>query len=75
MKFIDRVDFRHWLNYDPSLLPVRKVPMQQLLKDLLTAYKFGVKILYYQKYLRRRGRCAGRFGAFYSGRWLRKRRL
>ncbi len=28
--------------------PVRKVPMQQLLKDLLTAYKFGVKTLYYQ---------------------------
>ena len=25
-----------------------KVPMQQLLKDLLTAYKFGVKTLYYQ---------------------------
>ncbi|SQB02479.1 Ribonucleoside-diphosphate reductase 1 subunit alpha [Yokenella regensburgei] len=23
--------------------------MQQLLKDLLTAYKFGVKTLYYQK--------------------------
>ncbi len=35
-------------NYDPSRFPSGKVPMQQLLKDLLTAYKFGVKTLYYQ---------------------------
>nr|VUD22986.1 Ribonucleotide reductase of class Ia (aerobic)alpha subunit [Salmonella sp. NCTC 7297] len=27
-------------NYDPSRFPSGKVPMQQLLKDLLTAYKF-----------------------------------
>jgi hypothetical protein len=35
-------------NYDPSRFPSGKVPMQQLLKDLLTAYNFGVKTLYYQ---------------------------
>ncbi|MBT9431547.1 ribonucleoside-diphosphate reductase subunit alpha [Candidatus Sodalis endolongispinus] len=35
-------------NYDPSRFPAGKVPMKQLLKDLLTAYKFGVKTLYYQ---------------------------
>ena len=31
----------------PTRFPSGKVPMQQLLKDLLTAYKFGVKTLYY----------------------------
>ena len=34
-------------NYDPTRFPSGKVPMQQLLKDLLNAYKFGVKTLYY----------------------------
>jgi len=34
-------------NYDPAKFPGDKVPMKQLLKDLLTAYKYGVKTLYY----------------------------
>src|SRR5690554_8064735 len=35
-------------NYDPSRFEGGKVPMQQLLKDLLLAYKNGLKTLYYQ---------------------------
>ncbi|XPE62218.1 hypothetical protein ACNKHT_14620 [Shigella flexneri] len=35
-------------NYYSLRFPSGKVPMQQLLKILLTAYKFGVKTLYYQ---------------------------
>ena len=46
-KFIDRAISAN-TNYDPSRFPNSKVPMKQLLKDLLTAYKFGVKTLYYQ---------------------------
>lgn len=46
-KFIDQSISAN-TNYDPSRFPSGKVPMQQLLKDLLTAYKFGVKTLYYQ---------------------------
>ncbi|MDT9587424.1 MAG: class 1a ribonucleoside-diphosphate reductase subunit alpha [Candidatus Arsenophonus melophagi] len=34
-------------NYDPTRFPNNKVPMNQLLKDLLLAYKYGVKTLYY----------------------------
>ncbi|MFO6426607.1 hypothetical protein ACLBOM_14210 [Escherichia coli] len=40
-KFIDQSISAN-TNYDPSR-SVQKVPMQQLLKDLLTAYKFGSK--------------------------------
>ncbi len=44
-KFIDQ-------SISPTLTTIRRasrpeVPMQQLLKDLLNAYKFGVKTLYY----------------------------
>lgn len=46
-KFIDQSISAN-TNYDPSRFPAGKVPMKQLLKDLLTAYKFGVKTLYYQ---------------------------
>ena len=46
-KFIDQAISSN-TNYDPSRFPNSKVPMKQLLKDLLTAYKFGVKTLYYQ---------------------------
>ncbi|AKZ65928.1 class 1a ribonucleoside-diphosphate reductase subunit alpha [Candidatus Palibaumannia cicadellinicola] len=46
-KFIDQSISAN-TNYDPSRFPNGKVPMKQLLKDLLTAYKFGVKTLYYQ---------------------------
>ena len=33
--------------YDPSKFEGNKVSMKQMLKDLLTAYKYGVKTLYY----------------------------
>lgn len=33
--------------YDPAKFPGNKVPMSILIKDLLLAYKFGVKTLYY----------------------------
>ncbi|CAH0533017.1 Ribonucleoside-diphosphate reductase 1 subunit alpha [Vibrio stylophorae] len=33
--------------YDPSIFETGKVPMKAMLKDLLTAYKLGVKTLYY----------------------------
>ncbi|MDI9220003.1 class 1a ribonucleoside-diphosphate reductase subunit alpha [Pantoea sp. EA-12] len=46
-KFIDQAISSN-TNYDPSRFANGKVPMKQLLKDLLTAYKFGVKTLYYQ---------------------------
>ncbi|WP_213989772.1 class 1a ribonucleoside-diphosphate reductase subunit alpha [Sodalis sp. dw_96] len=46
-KFVDQAISSN-TNYDPTRFPAGKVPMKQLLKDLLTAYKFGVKTLYYQ---------------------------
>ena len=46
-KFVDQAISSN-TNYDPSRFANSKVPMKQLLKDLLTAYKFGVKTLYYQ---------------------------
>ncbi|SNC58839.1 class 1a ribonucleoside-diphosphate reductase subunit alpha [Sodalis endosymbiont of Henestaris halophilus] len=46
-KFVDQAISAN-TNYDPSRFPAGKFPMKQLLKDLLTAYKFGVKTLYYQ---------------------------
>ncbi|MCS3607714.1 class 1a ribonucleoside-diphosphate reductase subunit alpha [Erwinia rhapontici] len=46
-KFIDQAISSN-TNYDPTRFANGKVPMKQLLKDLLTAYKFGVKTLYYQ---------------------------
>lgn len=33
--------------YDPAMFKDNKVPMNTMLKDLLTAYKYGVKTLYY----------------------------
>lgn len=45
-KFIDQSISAN-TNYDPSKLPGGKVPMKLLLRDLLTAYKFGLKTLYY----------------------------
>jgi len=44
-KFVDQAISAN-TNYDPSRFG-GKVPMQQLLKDLLTAYKNGLKTLYY----------------------------
>ena len=46
-KFIDQ-SISSNTNYDPQRFINGKVPMKQLLKDLLTAYKFGIKTLYYQ---------------------------
>lgn len=46
-KFIDQSISTN-TNYDPSIFPDNKVPMNVLFKDLLAAYKFGIKTLYYQ---------------------------
>lgn len=46
-KFVDQAISAN-TNYDPSRFEGGKVPMQQLLKDLLLAYKNGLKTLYYQ---------------------------
>lgn len=45
-KFVDQTISAN-TNYDPSKYDGGKVPMKLLLKDLLTAYKFGVKTMYY----------------------------
>lgn len=45
-KFVDQSISAN-TNYDPSKFASDKVPMKQLLQDLLTAYKNGVKTLYY----------------------------
>lgn len=45
-KFIDQTISAN-TNYDPGKFDGGKVPMKLLIKDLLTAYKLGVKTLYY----------------------------
>ncbi|WP_105198894.1 MULTISPECIES: class 1a ribonucleoside-diphosphate reductase subunit alpha [unclassified Pseudoalteromonas] len=45
-KFVDQTISAN-TNYDPNKFDGGKVPMKLLLKDLLTAYKLGVKTLYY----------------------------
>jgi len=45
-KFVDQAISAN-TNYDPTKYPENRVPMQQLLKDLLTVYKYGLKTLYY----------------------------
>lgn len=45
-KFIDQTISAN-TNYDPSKFESSKVPMKQLIQDLLYAYKLGVKTLYY----------------------------
>lgn len=45
-KFVDQAISAN-TNYDPNVYESGKVPMKKLLQDLLTAYKFGVKTLYY----------------------------
>ncbi|MGF1906975.1 class 1a ribonucleoside-diphosphate reductase subunit alpha [Aliivibrio salmonicida] len=45
-KFVDQAISAN-TNYDPNSQPNGKVPMKLLLKDLLTAYKLGLKTLYY----------------------------
>ncbi|MCD9494036.1 class 1a ribonucleoside-diphosphate reductase subunit alpha [Photobacterium carnosum] len=45
-KFIDQSISAN-TNYDPSRQPGGRIPMKLLLKDLLNAYKLGIKTLYY----------------------------
>lgn len=45
-KFVDQAISSN-TNYDPSKYDGNKVPMKLMLKDLLTAYKYGIKTLYY----------------------------
>lgn len=45
-KFIDQTISAN-TNYDPNRFDGGKVPMKLLLQDLLTAYKLGVKTMYY----------------------------
>ncbi len=45
-KFVDQTISAN-TNYDPSKFDNNKVPMKQLIADLLYAYKLGVKTLYY----------------------------
>ena len=45
-KFVDQTISAN-TNYDPSRYPDGKVPVKQILKDMLTAYQLGVKTLYY----------------------------
>lgn len=72
-KFIDQSISAN-TNYNPTRFPSGKVPMQQLLKDLLNAYKFGVKTLYYHN-TRDGAEDARITWPRPSGRRLRKRRL
>lgn len=46
-KFVDQAISAN-TNYDPTRFKEGKVPMKQLIKDLLSAYKYGLKTLYYQ---------------------------
>ncbi len=45
-KFVDQTISAN-TNYDPARYPNGRVPMKQLMSDLLMAYKSGVKTLYY----------------------------
>lgn len=45
-KFVDQSISAN-TNYDPSKFKDGKVPLSQMLKDLLLAYKYGIKTLYY----------------------------
>ena len=45
-KFVDQAISAN-TNYDPARYPEGKVPVKQILKDMLTAYKLGIKTLYY----------------------------
>ena len=45
-KFVDQAISAN-TSYDPKRYEGGRVPMQQLLKDLLLAYKYGLKTLYY----------------------------
>ena len=63
-KFVDQSISTN-TSYDPSKYPDNKVPMAVIIKDILTAYKYGVKTLYYHNTRDRAGEqqiddgCAG----------------
>lgn len=45
-KFVDQTISAN-TNYDPNKYDGGKVPVKQILQDILTAYKLGIKTLYY----------------------------
>ncbi|MGY0398369.1 MAG: ribonucleotide-diphosphate reductase subunit alpha, partial [Ostreibacterium sp.] len=45
-KFVDQSISAN-TNYDPAKFEDGRIPMKQMLKDLLMAYKLGLKTLYY----------------------------
>ncbi|MGL1957486.1 MAG: ribonucleoside-diphosphate reductase subunit alpha [Colwellia sp.] len=45
-KFVDQTISAN-TNYDPAKFEGGKVPIKQILKDILTAYKLGIKTMYY----------------------------
>ena len=45
-KFVDQSISAN-INYDPMRYTEQKVPIQEMLADILTAYKYGLKTLYY----------------------------
>ncbi len=45
-KFVDQTISAN-TNYDPARFEGGKVPVKQILKDILTAYKLGIKTMYY----------------------------
>ncbi|PIE42396.1 MAG: ribonucleoside-diphosphate reductase subunit alpha [Gammaproteobacteria bacterium] len=45
-KFVDQAISAN-TNYDPQRFPGGRIPMKQMLKDLLLTYKLGLKTLYY----------------------------
>ena len=45
-KFVDQTISAN-TNYDPAKFTGGKVPVKQILKDILTAYKLGIKTMYY----------------------------
>jgi ribonucleoside-diphosphate reductase alpha chain len=47
-KFVDQTISCN-TNYDPDKYPGGKVPMKLILKDILTAYKLGIKTMYYHQ--------------------------
>ncbi len=45
-KFVDQAISAN-THYDPEQFPEQKVPLATLLEDLITAYRYGIKTLYY----------------------------
>lgn len=45
-KFVDQSISAN-TNYDPARFEGNKVPMKVLMQDVLTAYQYGIKTLYY----------------------------